>query len=177
MSLFNSERCFGEESRGAIIVELVIAAPLLVVLFLMSSEYVRALQVQQAMAVISKEAANGTFRDCIELDNLDECIQYEFSQVSTAAQAAVPGIELLLSVYTYEDDPVKGPTVSQALYPPTGITASGKASRYSLATFSTTQLAFMQRQGKIAIAEVYYTFSPILEQTPIVTDFYDAAIY
>jgi hypothetical protein len=166
-----------EKQRGAVLIELAIAAPLLMWLFLISTEYVRALEAQQAMAVISREAANATFRDCVELDDRNECLDYVYNQVAGSAQVALPGAELLISVYILHHDPVtKVDTVTVETRPPGGV-ASGKLSQFSVGDYSTTHLGFMQAQQKIAVAEVFFKFTPFFKDTPISTDFYDAAIY
>lgn len=167
------------ETSGAVIMELALALPVLVLLFLSSTEYVRALQVQQTLAVVSREAANATFRDCVELDNVDECLDYVYDRMFDSSQKALPGMELIITIYTYDFDPITGvEKIERAgVRPASAATPKGRPSKFSLAEFQGPKKAFMQLQQKIAIAETFVSFTPIIENAPISREFYDAAIY
>ncbi len=81
--------------KGAVLVEVAIAVPVFILLFLLSSEYVRAMQAQHSMAVLTREAANAAFRDCIELDEMDECLDYVYDNMTSSAGVILPRSKLL----------------------------------------------------------------------------------
>lgn len=164
---------------GIALLEFAFALPIFVLLFLFSLEYVRALQSQQSMAVLTREAANGAFRDCLELDEMDDCLDVVHGNLSNAIDATLPGAELIISVYTYDDKhgTVPGVVKMNGIRPAGGVIASGKKSKYTVDTFKTTQRGLIVLHQKIAIAEIFYEFTPLFAQPIIGSSFYDAAIY
>ena len=167
------------ENHGAVLLELTIALPILILLFLTSIEYVRALQSQQSMAVLTREAANAAFRDCLELDDMSRCMDVIHENMTTSAGMVLSRSEIMISVYVNEADPKTGAetVVLKAIRPASGETPLGKKSKYTLANFQGPQAAFIQLHQKIAIAEIFYEFQPFISQSFITKDFYDAAIY
>lgn len=160
---------------------------MLVLLFLVSTEYIRALQKRQTMSMLVRELANSAFRDCVELDTSVECLtQLVSNTLDPEAQQVLPGVEIMVSIYAYVTDPLTGTTSIQRLgmypnpaCPPSGpcCVSPGHCSRYNLDLYTGPQTGFIKDQERIAIAEVYYRFSPIIESAPIGREFYDAAIY
>lgn len=179
LSLQHADKRPSRDERGIVLLELAIALPIFVLLFLFSSEYVRALQAQQSLAVLSREAANAAFRDCIELDDMEECLDYVYENMTTSAQAVLPGAELLITIYTYDVDKKTGKATTsvRGIRPASGKVASGRESKITLDLFENRYKGFMQLHQKIAVAEIFFDFAPFFSQPLISREFYDAAIY
>lgn len=170
----------GEDNSGAVLFELAIAMFFLIILFLGSSEYSRALQMQQTMSVFTREAANATFRDCLELDAPAKCVTEVYDRIYGVAAQALPSIRLLVSVYSF--DPAK--TAGTELKLVTSYGTPGTSTRLTEAAIRDLHLVkvyqvAIKKEVKFVVAETFSAFQPIMAPNFATkfTEFYDVNIY
>lgn len=168
--------------RGVAIIELAIVLPMLILLFFGAIELVRALQMQERMTVLTKEAANIMFRDCLELDEpaltqaagADACMNKALADIDNASRFVMPGALWILSLYD-KDSATPGNLKARVS------SAGAPASRFDT---NPVPNGLLLSQGKIVTAEVFFTYRPLFHDgvggsniIPVTTQLYDATMY
>ena len=157
------------DSAGVAMIELALMLPFLILLFFGATEFVRVLQTKQNLSAIVREGATSVFRECLELDNPDPCLDSVYSRIQAAADAIQPGSSIKLSLYVMAEAPAT--TISV-------FTRGPLASLYNAADFASggSLNDVISDERRLAIAEASFTLDLII---PVFSnpEFYDAAIF
>ncbi len=150
-------------------IELALMLPFLVLLFFGATEFVRVLQTKQNLSAIVREGANSVFRECLELDAPDQCMDSVYSRIQAAADAIQPGSTIKLTLFVKADPP--STTI-------TSFTRGPLASNYSNADFASGAALedILTDQRRLAVAEAAFTLDPIIPIIPN-PEFTDAAMF
>lgn len=183
--------------EGAVLLELSIVLPILILFFMVSSDFVRALQEQQKISLFSKEMAHAVFQDCLEMEDPDQCMVDTYNRVTNVAQQLLGAadVEFFLTMYSCDLDAANncsgGIKVKRKCpnFLPNEVTSDiaqvcnssflgAGGSRY-ITHFSGTGFAVdpLKAQGKIVVAESFRRFTPFIGFSPIPLNLYDSAVY
>lgn len=163
--------------RGAALIELAIVLPFLFVLFFGATELVRYIGTYQRLSVLSKEAANLVFRECIELDddNARDCLQRVRNTMNGTQSSVLPNTTFILTILR---EPPSGIGAIQVLKePPTD--PPPHVSKFGSATAPAFRPGFVARARRVAVAEVFHVYDPIFDYrwVGISYDMYDWTVY
>lgn len=182
MSHFKKDKL---DQRGSVLLELAIALPVLITLFLISNDLVRAIQNQQKMSLFTKEIAHAVFQDCIELEDPNQCIADSYNTIFNTAKTVLGDteVEFLLTVYQCDLDSsgnCDGGITTIKKCPDSSCVSSysGEGSKYSSKfTGSGDAVDTLKDQGRIVVAECFHRFTPFINASPLHLVLYDSAVY
>ncbi len=123
--------------RGGALLELALLLPVLILIGYCAVEVSRAFQRFEAASTIAREAAKIGMKQCElrPVATVQDCINGVYATMATFATAALPGAEVAIQVWDYDDDEPhdlklvawKGLTLNGGVYK----TTSGFPTRYS----------------------------------------------
>ncbi len=87
---------------GSVMLEFALMAPVLLALVLGTFEISKMFRIDQGLMSFSRGCAQATFRTCILRSDKATCLNDLRSQLNHLASLAVPGAEVVLSMYKYE---------------------------------------------------------------------------
>lgn len=130
-------------SRGSAFLELALLTPVLLAVSLGTFELARVQNIQQRMSYVSSEIARSAFELCNTAINKQSCIDNLLLTINTNAQNALPGVEVVVSMYKY-NQPLSSPSNQDYILlegitgvdmhsglPSSGRTPSGNLSSYT----------------------------------------------
>ena len=180
--------------RGIGLVEFAFIIPIILTIAFTGLEFSRYMKTTQILGLATKQAANVSFRECRSLSAIESvpgdqttstlwgCLAPASTSLQDYLTSALPGAELVVSVYDY--DAVTNTVTRVAI---TGVddvtftTLNGYSSRYSPFTILGEVSSFSAFTSRLFVSEIFYDFPsslPTFSQfsfTPRV--FYETAIY
>jgi len=190
---------FSSTQSGTVMIELALVIPVLLAVIFGTFEISRVLQTDQALITFTRQCARSIFRDCAEVtedpftpgSEVQTCMNGVYDDMLALANLAVPGAEIIWSVYDYKQGKIAfmgpPPVLEESTVTLLGIngvnidsgkTSSGQRSRYTpplpYPIFHQTAaddfpVVMMQGAGtlgktkdRIAICEAYATYRPVI---------------
>ena len=104
--------------RGSVLLELVLLVPMMIIVAVCGVEFTRCLRYMKVAQGLSKEVANGVFRECASLRTLrmSSCIHDAQILMTDIAQRIAPGSHTHVTVYVSSAEPANPVPTTYTLF-------------------------------------------------------------
>jgi Flp pilus assembly protein TadG len=157
-------------------IELALVIPFLIIVVLAAFDFSGLFRNYQKLSMISRESANVAFRDCLSQvsnSDIESCVAASHLKISTQLGAALPGVELLISLY--ELNTSTATVERKAIYPSSGLTDSGRSTYYDATKVQNEVLSLRDGNNRVVISEVYFRETPFWRTGD--QQYYESTIY